>query len=180
MQALSWRKRGGVLVEMTSGFSNTVLLVDDGLAERKLFAMAGMKARVGFQLRQAADGGEAQAYLRGEGAYADREKHPFPALVVLDVNMPGMSGFEVLEWIRGHETFGVLPVVMWTTSSNEDDIARAYSLAVNSYLVKPLSLVRLVEILRLIDDYWLKLNQPPIIDDVPSRPYPMSKAGAGR
>jgi CheY-like chemotaxis protein len=137
------------------------LLVDDGLAERKLFAMAGAKAGVGYCLREVGDGFEAINYLKGEGPYADRKEHPLPALVVLDVNMPGMSGFEVLDWIREYPPTRDLPVVMWTSSTCEQDMGRAYARGANSYLVKPLSLLSLVDMVRAIEDYWLKLNRVP-------------------
>lgn len=156
---------GTYLVRMTSVSPSTVLLVDDGLAERKLFAMAGKKAGVGYVLQEVGDGADAIRYLKGEGHYADRAAHPFPALVVLDVNMPGMSGFEVLEWIRGDSQTRDLPVVMWTSSSCEDDVRRAYSLGANSYLVKPLSLILLVDTVRVIENFWLKLNRAPRMDD---------------
>lgn len=141
----------------------TVLLADDGLAERKLFAMAGKKAGVSYGLREAADGYETISYLKGEGAFADRDAHPFPALVVLDLNMPGMSGFEVLEWIREYPSTRDLPVVMWTSSTCENDIRQAYALGANSYMVKPLSLGSLVEMVCAIENYWLKLNRVPSV-----------------
>jgi CheY-like chemotaxis protein len=137
----------------------TVLLVDDGLAERKLFAMAGKKAGVSYALQEAGDGAEAITYLLGEGVYANRVAHPFPALVMLDLNMPGMSGFEVLEWIRNQPSARDLPVIMWTSSTSEADIAQASALGANSYLVKPLSLAALVDMVRTIDSYWLKLHR---------------------
>lgn len=137
----------------------TVLLVDDGPAERKLFAMAGKRAGVTFALREAADGLEAIDYLKGEGSFSDRGAHPFPSLVVLDLNMPGMSGFEVLEWIRAYPPTRNLPVVMLTSSACENDVGRSYELGANSYLVKPLSLVSLVDMVRAIESYWLKLNR---------------------
>lgn len=154
---------------MNTANTATVLLIDDGLAERKLFAMAGKKAGVGYSLQEASDGFEAINYLKGEGAFADRGAHPFPSLIILDVNMPGLSGFEVLEWIRGHPVCRNLPVVMWTSSSSDDDLRRAYALAANSYLVKPLSLALLVEMVRAVEDYWLKWNRVPRLEAADAR-----------
>ncbi len=142
-------------------YPKLVLLVDDGPNERILFEMAGKKAGVTYELRHAIDGVEAVDYLKGEGQYGDRAKYPFPDLVILDVNMPRMTGFEVLAWIRGHPDLRQLTVIMWTSSSHEEDVRRAYGLLANSYLVKPLSLVVLVDMVRMIDTYWLKLNLLP-------------------
>ena len=151
------------LINMLSD-SPTVLLVEDGHSERELFAIAGEKAGVRFSLRQAADGLEALDYLNGHSIFADRTAYPFPSLVILDLNMPKMSGFEVLQWIRSHPSIHELPVIMWTSSTSEADIRRAYSLAANSYLVKPMSIGLLVDMVRQIEDYWLKLNHLPRIE----------------
>ena len=148
----------------------TVLLVDDGPNERILFEMAAKKAGATFSLQYAADGREAVEYLEGLETYADRSRHPLPDLVVLDVNMPRMNGFEFLEWLRRHSVWQSMPVVMWTSSAQESDIRRAYSLLANSYLVKPLSLTALVDMVKLVEDYWLKLNQRPRIEVAPSAP----------
>ena len=148
----------------------TVLLVDDGPNERILFEMAAKKAGTTFALRYVSDGREAVDYLEGVDGFRDRSRHPVPDLVVLDVNMPRMNGFEFLEWLRRHPVLQSLPVVMWTSSAQESDIRRAYSLLANSYLVKPLSLTALVEMGRLVEDYWLKLNHRPRIDAVAVAP----------
>lgn len=142
-------------------FTKLVLLVDDGPNERMLFEMAGKRAGVSFELRHAIDGVEAVEYLKGEGEFRDRTKHPFPDLVILDVNMPRMTGFEVLAWIRAHPDLRQMTVIMWTSSAHEEDVRRAYGLLANSYLVKPLSLAVLVDMVRMIEDYWLKLNLLP-------------------
>ncbi len=141
--------------------AKTVLLVDDGPNEQTLFAMAGKKAGVSFGLRFASDGVEALRYLNGEEKFGDRAKFPLPDLLVLDLNMPRMSGFEVLEWIRQDSRFRELPVVIFTSSSLEADIRRAYGLMANSYLVKPMSLLVLVDMVRSLDEYWFKFSHLP-------------------
>jgi CheY-like chemotaxis protein len=80
-------------------------------------------------------------------------------LVLLDLKMPRLSGFDVLAWIRSHETFKTLPVVIFTASNQEGDIRRAYELGANSYLVKPVGIHTLIDILKEIDTYWIGLNQ---------------------
>ena len=149
--------------------TKTVLLVDDGPNEQTLFAMAGKKAGVSFGLRFASDGVEALHYLNGESKFEDRAKFPLPNLLVLDLNMPRMSGFEVLEWIRRDSRFRELPVVIFTSSSLEADIRRAYSLMANSYLVKPMSLLVLIDMVRSIDEYWFKFNHLPLNGDAPAK-----------
>lgn len=141
--------------------TKTVLLVDDGHDERLLFERAAKKAGASFNLQFAEDGEAGVAYLNGTGEYADRGRFPLPDLMVLDLNMPRMTGFEVLEWIRNHPHFRELPVIMFTASDHEKDVKRAFELMVNSYLVKPMSIAALVDTVRMIDDYWIKLSYLP-------------------
>src|SRR5689334_22237166 len=84
------------------------------------------------------DGGEAVAYLSGEGKYANRAEYPLPVLVLLDLKMPGMDGFEVLSWIRQRDGIRGLPVVVLTSSNEIRDVNRAYALGANSFFVKEL------------------------------------------
>lgn len=107
------------------------------------------------------DGGEAVAYLSGSGPYADRGVHPFPAIVLLDLKLPRMSGFEVLQWIRSHDETCRVPVVMFTSSREGTDIDRAYRLGANAYLLKSVDHDHLVETLRRLRAFWLELNLHP-------------------
>ncbi len=137
-----------------------VLLVEDSSDEVFLFQRACVKAGVTFGLNVARNGYEALGYLKGEGEYVDREKFPLPTAIVLDLNMPGISGFEVLEWIRSSPLHQYLVVIIFSASSLESDIRKAYTLAANSYLAKPLNPLALVEIAAMIDRYWMNLNLP--------------------
>lgn len=107
---------------------------DDILLIRRTFAKAG----VANPYQVVRNGDEAISYLKGEGAYADREKHPMPSLVLLDLKMPGKDGFEVLHWIRTQPELSALRVVVLTSSSEIRDVNRAYQLGANSFLMKPL------------------------------------------
>lgn len=107
------------------------------------------------------DGREAVAYLSGSGPYADRILHPFPTLVLLDLKLPKMSGFEVLQWIREHEETSRVPVVMFTSSNERADVDRAYNLGANAYLLKSVDHEQLVETLRRVRAFWLDLNLNP-------------------
>jgi DNA-binding response OmpR family regulator len=100
-------------------------------------------------------------YLAGEGKYAARDECPLPGLVLLDLNMPGKSGLEVLKWIRVHPSVCMLPVVVLTSSNQESDIHRAYINGANGYLVKPSKPDEMLVMARAIKDYWLGQNRTP-------------------
>lgn len=107
-------------------------------------------------------GDEALDYLAGGGEFANREKHPFPALMLLDLQLPRRSGHEVLEWLRAQtEEMRRLPVVVLTSSREPRDINRAYELGANSYLVKPVAFEALLELVRELEHYWLTLAERP-------------------
>ena len=140
-----------------------ILLVEDNPDEvlllRRALKMAGSKAPICV----AHDGVEAVEYLSPDGAFSDRTRHPLPWLVVLDLKLPRLSGLGVLEWLRGQDRLRRLPVVVLTSSAEERDVASAYDLGVNSYLVKPSSTAELQELAALIDRYWVSTNtRPPL------------------
>jgi CheY-like chemotaxis protein len=137
----------------------TILLVEDDPNDVLLMQRAFEKARLANPLRIVRDGEEAIDYLGGEGIYCDREQYPIPLLLLLDLKMPKRSGFEVLEWLRGHEQFSSLPVVVLTSSEELPDVAKAYRLGANSYLVKPAQLDDLVQMMLRLQGYWVLVNQ---------------------
>ncbi|HHY85352.1 MAG TPA: response regulator [Verrucomicrobia bacterium] len=136
-----------------------ILHVEDDPNDALLFQHACARAGVRFALRSVTDGDEAIAYLQGTQGYADRQKHPFPQLILLDLKMPRLSGFEVLAWLRENDAFKSLPVIVLTSSNHESDIKRAYDLGANSYLVKPVGFDALVEVAKTISGYWAALNE---------------------
>ncbi len=107
------------------------------------------------------DGEEAVDYIQGTGKYSDRQSHPVPAILLLDLNMPKKSGFEVLQWIRSQKEFKSLPVIVLSTSNQEHDIRKAYELGANSYLTKPSNFDQLVQMVKMVETNWLKINLPP-------------------
>ena len=113
------------------------------------------------------DGKAAVEYLAGTGQYANREEHPLPSLILLDLKMPGKSGLEVLEWIRNQPGISVLPVVMLTSSDQESDIHRAYLLGANGYLVKPNKPEEISAMAKAIKDFWLTVNRNPRASGAP-------------
>ena len=137
-----------------------ILWVEDDPDDVLLIGRAIRKAGL-EQPALARDGREAVAYLSGEGLYADRNLRPFPSLVLLDLKLPKMSGFEVLQWIREHEETSRIPVVMFTSSQERSDIDRAYDLGANAYLLKSVDHDHLVESLQRLRAFWLELNLNP-------------------
>jgi len=132
-----------------------VLYVEDSPDDFALFKLASRKCGTPFSLQHAADGEQAVAYLSGAGAYADRDEFPFPDLVLLDLRMPRLDGFEVLHWIRHNPTTKTLPVVVLAGSSFRADIRRALELSANSYAAKPAKFEELEVLIDQIADVWL-------------------------
>lgn len=139
----------------------TILLVEDEASDALLIQRALCKADVASAIQVVEDGETAIAYLAGSGAYADRERHPLPVLVLLDLKMPRKSGFEVLVWLRAQPGLRRLPVVVLTSSKEPADIRRAHELGANSYLVKPLAFDALLEMVQALSRYWLVWSENP-------------------
>ena len=136
----------------------TVLLVDDDDYGVRLMQIVFEREGFAQPLQAATNGDEAIAYLEGCGRFLDRARFPMPAVVLLDLNMPGRSGFEVLEWIRRQPVLQRLPVYILSASSRADDVGRAYELGANSYLIKPGTLDGLQQMVRNLGT-WLKLGR---------------------
>ncbi len=135
--------------------SFTVLLVEDDLNDIFLVKRAFKMARIRNPLQIVTDGQEAISYLRGEGKYADRDAHPLPKLIVMDIRMPRKSGFEVLEWVKdSSKPLRRIPVVIVSSSDNPIDINRAYELGANAYMVKPVEFRAVEHLFESITHYW--------------------------
>ena len=139
----------------------TVLLVEDNATDALMVTRAFRKAGLPNPVRVVADGDAAVAYLAGDGAYADRAAHPLPALVLLDLKLPRRSGLEVLAWLKGRPGLRRLPVAVLTSSAETPDVARAYDLGANSYLVKPVDFDPLLQMVKTLDLYWVVMNEKP-------------------
>ena len=138
-----------------------ILLVEDDPNDVLLIQRAFQKAGVDTPVRTASNGREALDYVFGEGAYQDRAAHPFPVLVLLDLKMPGGTGFEVISAIRAKPELCRLPVVVLTSSRRVEDVNQAYDAGANSYLVKPVAFEALHKLLTTFGHYWLNFNTPP-------------------
>jgi CheY-like chemotaxis protein len=121
-----------------------ILLAEDNEDDVFLLRQAFKKAGATSRLHIVCDGIEAQAYLKGEGRFADRDAYPFPDALLLDLNMPRMNGFELLEWMRQDEQCSRLVVHVLSASAREADVERAYGLGANNYIIKPSRLDELV------------------------------------
>ena len=119
------------------------------------------RARVTFQCESVNSADEAVRYLSGTGDYGNRERHPMPALVIVDLDLDRSEGYEALSWIRHHARLRYLPVVAISQSKSQMDMKQAYDLGASSYLLKPVSFSGLVELVKMIDRFWLTLNQVP-------------------
>jgi len=139
----------------------TVLLAEDDPDDVLLTQIAFEKARLANPLQVVRDGEEALAYLSGTGHYADRIRFPLPILLLLDLKMPKLNGFQVLEWLRRQREFRELPVAIMTSSDDDPDVKRAYQLGADSYLTKPPDAAALLELVKRLHAYWMILNERP-------------------
>jgi two-component system response regulator len=137
--------------------AGTILLVDDSPDDVALTLRALKKNNMTNHVDIAADGEAALQYLLPDG---DRSDSPLPALILLDINLPKVSGLEVLRTIRAHARTRYLPVVVLTTSNEERDIVETYDLGANSFVRKPVVFADFLEAVRLLGLYWLLINQP--------------------
>lgn len=138
----------------------TILLVDDDENDVLLMRMAFDKSNLPNTIQWARDGAEAIAYLNGEGAYANRQLHPFPEVLIVDLKMPRMTGIELLTWIRDHPEYRVIPTIILTSSRLDADIQAAYNLGANTYMIKPASLENLAKMVKAVHDYWALSVKP--------------------
>jgi CheY-like chemotaxis protein len=141
--------------------SKIILLVEDNPSDIGLTQRALEKSRVANDLVVAEDGQEALDYLFGAGAHAGRDVTELPTLVLLDLKLPRVGGLEVLARIRADERTRRLPVVVLTTSKEDQDVAASYDLGVNSYIRKPVDFDQFAQAIQHLGLYWLVLNEPP-------------------
>lgn len=138
-----------------------ILLVEDNRMDVELTLDAFREAKLRNTVHVASRGEEALDYLFGRKEYADRQRYPLPSLILLDLKMPGMDGFEVLRQIKAAPILKRLPVIILTSSKEEGDRALSYDTGANSYLVKPVLFDGFLDVVRQIEGYWLLLNAPP-------------------
>jgi len=138
-----------------------ILLVEDRQDDVDLTIRALKKNNIANEVVVAGDGVEALDYLFGEGKHAGRDASNVPAVVLLDLKLPKLDGLEVLRRLRANERTKLTPVVILTSSTEELDLVKGYSLGANSYIRKPLDFIQFTEAVRQLGLYWLVLNEPP-------------------
>ncbi len=135
-----------------------ILLVDDSHLDVELTLDAFKQANLSNRIEVANDGQHAIDYLLGNNRFSDRESYPLPDLILLDLKMPGIDGFDVLERVKSTPMVKRIPVIILTSSKEQGDRALSYDIGANSYLVKPVSFTGFVEVVKQIENYWLTLN----------------------
>jgi CheY-like chemotaxis protein len=143
------------------GQNKIILLVEDNPDDEALAIRALKRHHIGNEIVVARDGVEALDYLFGIGLYADRDITNQPSVILLDLKLPRVDGLEVLRRLREDVRTRFLPVVILTTSSEEQDVINSYSLGCNSYICKPVDFVQFSEAIRQLGMYWLLMNESP-------------------
>jgi CheY-like chemotaxis protein len=141
--------------------TKTILLVEDNPQDEMLTLRALHKANVANRIDLARDGQQALDYLFRAGEFADRDGPDLPAMVLLDIGLPRLSGLEVLAQLRADPRTALLPVVMFTSSDEERDRLRSYETGANSFVRKPVDFADFAEAVARLGIYWLATNQPP-------------------
>ena len=144
-------------------FEPVILAADDREDDIELTRQALVRANVLNPLQVARDGEEAIQYLEGTGRFSNRAEYPLPDLMLLDLKMPKLNGFEVLQWVRSHPTLKGLRIVVLTTSEEDSDIDRSYQLGANAFLVKPCDFKRYCMLIEATLFFWLQLVRSPSI-----------------
>jgi CheY-like chemotaxis protein len=137
-----------------------ILLAEDSSDDLELIRMALSKDNLPGTFHIVRNGQEAIDYLKGQGKFENRSTYPFPDLMVLDVKMPQVTGFEALQWLRNHPACASMPVVMLSGSESKEDIEQAYRLGANSYFSKPPTVNALTALLRALVHYWWLCERP--------------------
>jgi CheY-like chemotaxis protein len=142
-----------------------ILLADDDEEDRMFISDAFEEIKLKNEIRSVSDGEELMDYLYRRGAYAAPGSAPRPGLILLDLNMPRKDGREALKEIKADPVLRSIPVVVMTTSRAEWDILSTYDLGVNSFVTKPITFDRLVEVVRQLTNYWLAIVQLPFTNE---------------
>ena len=141
--------------------NKVILLVEDNPDDEALTIRALKKNKIENEVVVVHDGAEALDYLFCRGSYADRNKNTMPQLVLLDLKLPKIDGIEVLKQLRANEKTKMLPIVILTSSKEEQDLIDGYSNGANSYIRKPVDFNQFTEAVRQLELYWLLLNESP-------------------
>ncbi len=139
----------------------TILLVEDNSDDAELTLRALRRHNIKNEVSVVRDGEEALDYLFATGTYSNRDTTIMPAVVILDLKLPKVDGLEVLQRMRADERTKLVPVVILTSSNEEQDMVNSYKFGANSYVRKPVDFTQFVEAVRQLGLYWLVINEPP-------------------
>lgn len=139
-----------------------MLLVEDNPDDEELTLIGLKESGVMNEVFVVRDGEEALQFLFAEGQYKDRNPARLPSVILLDLKLPKLGGFEILEQIRKNPITKSVPVVILTSSSEEEDVVKGYDLGANSFVRKPVEFNRFADAVRQLGMYWILLNEPPV------------------
>jgi CheY-like chemotaxis protein len=131
-----------------------ILVAEDSNLDRFLFERAVERTGAAFNVRFVEDGQEAIDYLHGVDGFSDRMQYPVPALIITDLKMPRLNGFDVLKWVKSQPRYQTTPVVVLTSSDEQRDVDRAYTLGASAYLMKPGPHGDMPELVRALEAFW--------------------------
>lgn len=139
----------------------TILYADDDPEDRMLTEEAFEESKLSAQLQFVEDGEELMDYLFHRGKFSDHESYPLPDLILLDLNMPKKDGRECLKEIKDNNLLRKIPVVVLTTSNDEEDVIKTYNLGVSSFITKPVTFDSMVEVVKSLNQYWFQIVRLP-------------------
>jgi len=151
--------------------ANWILMAEDSEDDERLFLEVLKRSGLTNPVVVVPDGGEAIAYLKGELRYADRERFPLPRILLLDLAMPKVNGWQVLQWLKSRSEFRDLLVIVLTSSLRVADLQRAYQMGASSFLGKPCKVEELLNLERAYPDHWTRPSPPP-------QSAPLDRAGS--
>jgi two-component system response regulator len=140
-----------------------ILLVEDNAHDAELIIRALKKVKLANNVVHLRDGAEAIEFIFATGQFADRDVKKVPKVILLDIKMPKVDGIEVLRQVKSNESTRLIPVVIMTSSKEEQDIIESYRLGVNSFVVKPVEFKDFAKAVSELGLYWVLVNQPPVI-----------------
>jgi len=138
-----------------------ILLVEDNPDDRELIQSAFKEVGAPHEFAVVEDGQQAMDYLLGKGEFAEQPTHENPDIILLDLKLPKLTGFDVLKLIRANEHTVHVPVVIFTSSNIQADMATGYRIGANSIVTKPIEATQFIECVKILGSYWLRWNHPP-------------------
>ncbi|MGV3771546.1 MAG: response regulator [Verrucomicrobiales bacterium] len=143
--------------------SLVILVAEDDQNDVFLLERAFRRVGIDLPVHVCQDGEDTVNYLQGSGRYSDRQKFPFPRVLITDLKMPKLSGFDVLQWLNQHTECKLIPVIVLSSSKNEEDVKKAYQLGANCYFEKPGSLDDLSALVELAYKFWTTCEIPVLL-----------------